>query len=89
MADERYPIDEIARRGDEIYNRSIRAEVEGKHDGEIVAIDVDTGFYALGKNHLAAAEPLFAKNSEAEIWFVRVGRRAVTRIGSWNSTPQR
>ena len=89
MAEPRYSIDEIGRRGDEIYDRNIRAEVESKHDGKIVAIDVDTGFHALGETHLAAAEPLFAKNPEAEIWFIRVGRRAVTRIGSWKNNPQR
>ena len=30
MADQRYPIEEIARRGDEIYDRDIRAEIEGQ-----------------------------------------------------------
>ena len=49
MAEQRYSIDEIARRGDEIYDRNIRAEVESAHDGEIVAIDIDTGFYAAGR----------------------------------------
>jgi len=89
MAGDRCPIKEIARRGDEIYDRNIRAEVEGAHDGEIVAIDVDTGFYALGESCSSAAEPLFAKNPDAEIWFVRVGRRAVTRIGRWMNASQR
>jgi hypothetical protein len=88
MPESRYSIDEIGRRGDEIYDRSIRGEGEGAHDGEIVAIDVDTGLHALGDTCSSAAEPLFVKNPDAEIWFVRVGRRAVTRIGSWMNNPR-
>jgi len=37
------PSDEIARLGDEIYERDIRARVEEDHQGEIVSIDVDSG----------------------------------------------
>jgi hypothetical protein len=85
MSNHRYPIEEIARRGDEIYNRTIRAAVEGKHDGEVVAIDVDTGFYALGDSVQSAVAPVQAENSEAEVWFVRVGRHAVTRIRYWKN----
>ncbi len=86
MSDTKYPIEEIARRGDEIYDRSIRAEVEGKYDGQVVAIDVDTGFYALGETAWAASEPVFAQNPAAEIWFVRVGQRAYGRIGHLNGS---
>ncbi len=81
MSDTKYPIEEIARRGDEIYDRSIRAEVEGKYDGQVVAIDVDTGFYALGEMAWVAAEPLLSQNPDAQIWLVRVGQRAFGRIG--------
>lgn len=37
------PRDEIARLGDEIYERDIRPQVEGNRHGEIVSIDVDSG----------------------------------------------
>ena len=37
------PIDEITRLGDEIYERDIRKQVEADHDGEVVAIDVESG----------------------------------------------
>jgi hypothetical protein len=83
MTENRYPLEEIARRGDEIYNRSIRAEVEGKHDGEVVAIDVDTGNYALADAGWSAADAVRAKNPDAEVWLVRVGERAFQRFGYW------
>jgi hypothetical protein len=80
MSDRRYPKEEISRRGDEVYER-IREDVEDKHYGEIVAIDVDTGFYGIGTTYQAAAEPVFARDPDAEIWFVHVGRENMTRIG--------
>jgi hypothetical protein len=83
MPNSKYPIEEIARRGDEIYDRSIRAEVEGKCDGQVVAIDVDTGRYALGEMGWVAAEPLLSQNPDAQIWIVRVGDRAYHRFGYW------
>jgi hypothetical protein len=39
----RYSKEDAARRGDEIYDRSVRAQVEPQHNGEIVAIDLDSG----------------------------------------------
>ena len=83
MSNARYSAAETARRGDEIYDRDIRAKVEGKYDGQVVAIDVDTGFYALGEMAATAAEPVFSQNPAAEIWLVRVGQRAFGRIGYW------
>lgn len=35
--------DEVARLGDEIYEREIHARVDAEHHGEIVAIDVGSG----------------------------------------------
>ena len=76
-----YSNEEIARRGDEFYDRNIRAEVEGKQDGEVVAIDVDTGEHTLGEMGWSAAEPLLSKNPDAEIWLVRVGQRSFVKFG--------
>ena len=39
----RRPAEEIARLGDRIYERDIRREVEDSHDGDFVAIDVESG----------------------------------------------
>ena len=52
---------EIARLGKEIYERDIRSRVEADHHGEVVAIDVDTGYWATGDNVIAAAERLRVK----------------------------
>ena len=43
----RRPADEIARLGDAIYERDIRREVEAEHHGAVVAIDVESGTWAM------------------------------------------
>ena len=52
------PRDEIARLGDELYERDIRSQVEADHHGEVVAIDVDSGSWAIGDNVIAATDRL-------------------------------
>ena len=77
----RYSAEETARRGDEIYERDIRSQVEATHDGKVVAIDIDSGAYVIDDDALTASERLLAQHREAEIWCVRVGHRALHRIG--------
>ena len=79
------PSEEIARRGDAIYERDIRPQVEPEHDGEFVAIDVDSESWALGEELLDASDRLRTKRPEAvNVWLLCVGRRYVARMG-WRS----
>ena len=74
--------DEVARIGDEIYERDIRAQVEAEHHGEIVAIDIDSGRWGLGKNILEARERLDSVLSESnDVFLVRVGEKVIHRFG--------
>ena len=78
----RRPKDETARLGDEIYERDIRPQVEADHDGEYVAIDVDSGVWVVSDDLLAAAKRLRATRPEAvDVWSVRVGYHATGSIG--------
>ena len=45
----RYPIDEIARRGTELYESKIRAIAQPGNDGRMLAIDIETGDYAVAR----------------------------------------
>lgn len=76
MSDSMPTKDEIARRGREIYERDIRADVARDHDGEFLVVDVATGEYAE------------AKNPKGLFYLMRVGRPAVHRIGgsAWQNT---
>ena len=73
--------EELARLGKEIYERDIRHLVEADHHGEVVAIDVDSGNYALGENAIAASEGLRSQRPDAQVWLMRVGHRALYRFG--------
>lgn len=76
------PKEETARLGDAIYQREIRAQVEADHDGEVVAIDVESGAWAIGDNVIAATDRLWIKHPAAhDIWCLRVGHRALHHFG--------
>jgi len=77
----RYSAEETARRGDALYEREIRGQVEPAHRGKVVAIDVDRGEYVIAENALTASERLLARYPDAEIWCVRVGSRVLHHIG--------
>jgi hypothetical protein len=62
---------EIAQRGEAIYHAAIASQVEGMHHGEIVAIDVETGQFAIGKNSLTASDQLLERYPKAQIWLVQ------------------
>ena len=77
-----YSAEEVARRGDAIYTQTIRAQLEPAHEGEIVAIDVISGDYAVDEDALAAVHRLRVRRPNAEVWLVRVGSRTLDRIGA-------
>ena len=80
-APSRRPAEETARIGKEIYERDIRHLVETDHQGEVVAIDIDSGSYALGKNAIVASESLRDQHPDARVWLMRVGHRTLYRFG--------
>ena len=68
--------------GDEIYESDVRAKVEDDHDGQVVAIDVASGSWAVADSELAAAERLRERCPAAtDVWLLRVGYRAMASIG--------
>ena len=78
----RRPREETARLGDEIYERDIRPQVEAAHHGEFVAIDVDSGSWAISDDLRAAAKSLRTQRPGAiDVWLLRVGHRALHHFG--------
>ena len=78
----RYSREEFARRGDDLYSRVIRAQVEPTHYGEIVAIDIESGDFEVDADEIAACERLERRRPDAQIWIARVGSRLVRRFGA-------
>lgn len=77
----RYSKEELARRGKELYESSIQQQIEAGNEGRIVAIDIETGVFEVAKDSLTASDQLLEQYPNAQIWFVRIGHRAVHRIG--------
>ena len=78
----RRPQGETARLGKEIYERDIRPKVEKTHHGKIVAIDVDTGDYAIGDMVVTAAQRLRDKRPDAvNVLSERVGYPTLRSFG--------
>ena len=73
----RYPLEEAGRRGDAIYDRDVRAQLEPRHNGEIVAINLDSGAWEVDPDQQTAAERLEAQYPYAQVWVVRVGSRPI------------
>jgi hypothetical protein len=82
MRDRSYTTEEIVRRGHEIYEREIRAEVETAHDGEFVVVDITTGAWEVDKDDVVASDRALARNPDAVLYFARVGRPAAYRLGA-------
>jgi hypothetical protein len=77
----RYSKEEFAQRGDALYESAVCAQVEADHQGEIVAIDLETGAFEVDASEIVACDRLEASHPEAQIWIVRIGSRHVRRFG--------
>ncbi len=76
-----YTIEEIARRGREIYEQRIREEAEREHAGKFLVVDVTTGEYEVAEDDLTASDLALGKNPDAVLYGIRVGEPAAYRIG--------
>jgi hypothetical protein len=76
-----YSKEEVARRGDEIYERDIRPQLNAGDDGKFVVIDIESGDYEIDSDELAASDRLLARHPEAQVWLRQVGSRYARRFG--------
>ncbi len=75
----RYSKEEIARRGDDIYERDVKPRLKPEDNGKFVAIDIETGDYEIADEALAASDGLRKRVPQAQTWLVRMGSRYVHR----------
>ena len=79
----RHPREETVRLGKEIYERDIRPQVEAGHHGHIVAIDVDSGGWAVADSEIVAVDRLREVHPGAvNVLCERVGYRALRSFGA-------
>ena len=78
----RLPNKEVVRLGKAIYEQDIRHQVEDDHHGEIVAIDVDSGNWAVADDLKVSVDRLQEAQPEViNILLERVGYRGLYNFG--------
>jgi len=80
----RYSKEEIAERGDAIYEREIRPTLEAGNKGKFVAIDIETGIFELDADEIAACDRLRDRVPYPQTWLMKVGSRYVHRWRGMN-----
>jgi hypothetical protein len=82
MPHPRFSSEEIARRGQQLYEQNLRAQVETeKNIGKIISIDIETGDYEIDDDMIVTGRRLQAKHPGAAIYGKRIGYNAVFSIG--------
>ena len=77
-----YNKEEFAQRGDEIYERYIRPQLQAGDEGKFVVIDIATGAYEIDAKEIAASNRLIARHLDAQVWLRQVGSRYARRFGA-------
>jgi len=83
-----YTRDEIASRGQKLYEQQIRAKVDAEHKGKFLVLDIETGEYEIDANELGAVKRAKTKNSDAVLYILRVGYPTAYRLGGSVRTSQ-
>lgn len=78
--------EEIARRGEELYQQ-IRPQVEDGNAGKILVLDIETGDYIIDTDLLTATRRARARRSNPVLYSVRIGYPSLAKIGgTWRGT---
>src|SRR5262245_6926971 len=79
---------ETVRLGEELYEREIRARDEPGHKGKMLALDINSGAYALGDDSMTAFDGLKKSHPDARIYILRVGFPTAVKLGAGRSVSQ-
>ncbi len=78
----RHSKEELAQRGQDLYESGIREQVEAGNKGKIVAIDIETGDFEVDETLMGATDRLFERQPDAQPWTLRIGHNAVYHFGT-------
>lgn len=81
MAHIPYTDEEVARLGQQIYERNIRKRVEQKCRGQFLVIDVESGDYEIDIDKIAAIDRLRSKHPEAILYVLKIGYSTAAKLG--------
>ena len=77
----RHSPQEVASRGEEIYEKQIRAQVEAGNKGKFVVIDVETGEFEVDEDDLRATQRMLARQPDAVLYGLRIGYPTAYTLG--------
>lgn len=83
MGHPRFSSEEIARRGETLYEQSIRPKIETEANiGKLISIDVETGDYEIDEDdRIEGALRLHERHPGAAVYTLRIGYNVVDAIG--------
>ena len=77
-------LDEVVERGQALYDRNIRAQVEtAENIGKLLMVDINTGDWVMGEDRIEMARRARVKNPDAVLYGVRIGYLVTEKIGRW------
>ena len=79
---EQYAPGDIVERGEQLYQQSIRALVEKENVGKYLAVNVETGEWVMGEDHLDTLRRARALYPNAGLYGLKVGYPATAAIGT-------
>ena len=84
-----YTAEEVATRGEALYEQRIRPHVEPTHQGQFVVVDIETGDYEIDAEDVQALQRAKAKHPDGAFYIVRIGAPTAYRLGVHRLTPAR
>ena len=81
MPHPRFSSDEIADRGQALFEKKIRRTLAPADRGKFLVLDVETGEYELDVDELAAMKRARLKRPDGAFYVLRVGHRTAYRLG--------
>lgn len=76
-----YSPEEVAARGEALYQEKIRSTLSKQDEGKFVVIDIETGHYEIDEDDLTATDRALAKRPDAVLYGLRVGYPAAYHLG--------
>jgi hypothetical protein len=77
----RYSLEEMARRGDALYEREVLPRLSPEDEGKYALIDIETADYEIDRDEMAASDRLLARHLDAQVWMRQVGSPYARRFG--------
>lgn len=73
--------DEIAQRGQALFERDIRPAVAATERGKFLVLDVESGAYEIDRDELIALERMRSRRPEGALYVLRIGHPTAYHLG--------